>query len=160
MTGCYSLPMRERELKLRLGAVGLVVVHVAPHAGARIETASRSAAVSLACVAPHAGARIEICKTRNGRHERKVAPHALGGVDNSTNEPARCGLRLFRVLRAVQMRTVFGGAPCLRLSVIAINGMAIPRQPATPLWWAVFFTAPLRVKQNPPGGGFWRVCCV
>ena len=46
---------RERELKLRLGAVGLVVVHVAPHAGARIE----------------------IYKTRSGRHERKIAPHAL-----------------------------------------------------------------------------------
>ena len=90
---------------------------VAPHAGARIEISAWAAVGAWAAVAPHAGARIEICKTRSGRHERKVAPHALGGVDNSTNGPARCGLRLFRVLRAVQMRTVFSGAPCLKLSV-------------------------------------------
>ena len=62
-TGCYlpdrSLPMRERELKLLFQRFSISACLVAPHAGARIETAPRDSARTKKSVAPHAGARIE-----------------------------------------------------------------------------------------------------
>ena len=130
------------------------IAAVAPHAGARIETNGTKKRRTPHGVAPHAGARIEICKTRSGRHERKVAPHALGGVDNSTNGPARCELRLFRVLRAVQMRAVFSGAPCLRLSVYRYkwDGDTAPNRNVALV--GGFFHRTVAGKAKPAG---WRV---
>ena len=99
-------------------------------------------------VAPHAGARIEICKTRSGRHERKIAPHALT-------------VPHFWALRAVQMCTVFATECCVYSGLLYGNkwdGDTAPNRNVALV--GGFFTAPLRVKQNPPGGGFWRVYCV
>ena len=51
--------MRERELKRGELSSREVMIGVAPHAGARIETATELRDEFASYVAPHAGARIE-----------------------------------------------------------------------------------------------------
>ena len=142
-----------------------------PHTGARIETLMCTAKPSIAAVAPHAGARIETrwssspMTTRTASlptRERELKFTKLAAVATSGKSlPTPSPFPIFgRSAPFKCARSSLRNVVCIAGCCMEINGMAIPRQPATPLWWAVFFTAPLRVKQNPPGGGFWRVCCV
>ena len=75
-----SLPMRERELK-PCRPIPTTRYHVAPHAGARIETPGARRRRCITAVAPHAGARIEtrICVIWRGN--AVVAPHAGARIE-------------------------------------------------------------------------------
>ena len=61
-------------------------VHVAPHAGARIETSilrNDNGEIGLN-VAPHAGARIETSRRAAGSASTMVAPHAGARIETMT----------------------------------------------------------------------------
>ena len=58
-----SRPTRARELKPDCVGDGFIGDYVAPHAGARIETARTGGDAATSSVAPHAGARIETLKS-------------------------------------------------------------------------------------------------
>ena len=55
---CESPPVRGRGLK-RKNRHGVIWIHVAPRAGARIETSTMASMIPRSAVAPRAGARIE-----------------------------------------------------------------------------------------------------
>ena len=75
-----SLPTRERELKLKIITPALPDC-VAPHAGARIETAAAQGNFGGYVVAPHAGARIETAHWLRSPNDYPVAPHAGARIE-------------------------------------------------------------------------------
>ena len=99
-----SLPMRERELKHKVYYSRQTRAPVAPHAGARIETAQSfglGAGLVLKpdctchpvmAVAPHAGARIETKSRPRASRFRWVAPHAGARIETAVSRPGGEGV--------------------------------------------------------------------
>ena len=76
-----SLPTRERGLKSVYGKIWLMVIKVAPHAGAWIEIYIIFVSVGSLSVAPHAGAWIEIRESLSIVAGITVAPHAGAWIE-------------------------------------------------------------------------------
>ena len=76
-----SPPTRGRGLKPLPSESAMVFLLVAPHAGARIETASMPSKPAALRVAPHAGARIETLRWSPRKRSPKVAPHAGARIE-------------------------------------------------------------------------------
>ena len=81
LTCIWSLPMRERGLKLNVSFGHLNLHLVAPHAGAWIEMRIPVYLLILRCVAPHAGAWIEISIDTAFSNSEIVAPHAGAWIE-------------------------------------------------------------------------------
>ena len=73
--------MRARGLKLILQYDFLRPYHVAPHAGAWVETDNQVQPAKIANVAPHAGAWVETYQVGSTHKNQKVAPHAGAWVE-------------------------------------------------------------------------------
>ena len=80
-----SLPTRERGSKQELGEDHAQSGHVAPHAGAWIETLQSYPAGRLKSVAPHAGAWIETAAILDSASKLPVAPHAGAWIETPFN---------------------------------------------------------------------------
>ena len=84
----------------------LLIVLVAPHAGAWIETSTKSPVCGLAGVAPHAGAWIETAPLRAWSQSRRVAPHAGAWIETMNNR-SKPHLRASHPMRVRGLKLLF-----------------------------------------------------